>query len=331
MTRRPRIGLTLDHDDARGRYELKRAYVDAVLAAGGLPVLLPHDGAVAGAYLALLDGLVVTGGAFDVDPSLYGEARRPACGPTKPERTAFERDLLEAALAARLPVLGVCGGMQLLNVVRGGTLYQDLVADAGVRGHEQPPPKDVPSHEARITPGSLLAGLVGGAPLPVNSTHHQAVRDPGAGVLVSARAPDGVVEAIELPDLPFAIGVQWHPEAAGRHEPRRERAGERGGAEHPGLHGAGPLRPVEERVELGEQHRLARRLEPAGAARALRRERRRDRPAARADGGERLEIGEEAGAARRVEPGDDEHAGRGRTGARRPHRRASRAARTRPW
>ena len=215
---RPRIGLTLDAD--RGRYELRASYVDAVLAAGGLPILLPHLAEAAGAYLALLDGLVVTGGAFDVPPELYGEARRPVCGALKPERTAFEKDLLEAALAARLPVLGVCGGMQLLNVVRGGTLHQDLVADAGVPGHEQPPPKDRPTHEVRITPGTLLAALVGEGPLPANSTHHQAVREPGAGVLVSGRTADGVVEAIELPDLPFALGVQWHPEAVLRHEPR---------------------------------------------------------------------------------------------------------------
>jgi putative glutamine amidotransferase len=220
VTPRPRIGLTLDADEAGRRYALPASYVDAVLAAGGLPILLPHAQDAAAAYLALLDGLVVTGGAFDVPPELYGEARRPECGPTKPERTAFEKDLLEAALAARLPVLGVCGGMQLLNVVRGGTLYQDLAADAGLRGHEQPAPKDVPSHQALVAPGTHLAALVGEAPIPVNSTHHQAVKVAGQGVLVSARAPDGVVEALELPDLPFAIGVQWHPEAAGRHEAR---------------------------------------------------------------------------------------------------------------
>jgi len=127
---------------------------------------------------------------------------------------------LEAALAARMPVLGVCGGMQLLDVVRGGTLYQDLRADAGIAGHEQPPPKDVPSHRVEVAPDTQLAALVGAGPLEVNSTHHQAVRDPGAGVLVSARAPDGVIEALELPDLPFAVGVQWHPEAVARHVPR---------------------------------------------------------------------------------------------------------------
>lgn len=220
MTARPRIGLTLDADGDASRYELPAAYVEAVLAAGGLPILLPHAAEAAGAYLALLDGLVVTGGAFDVPPELYGETRRPECGTLKPARTAFERDLLEAALAARLPVLGICGGMQLLNVVRGGTLYQDLTADAGIAGHEQPPPKDAPSHDAVVARGTHLAALLGPDVLPVNSTHHQAVKDPGAGVLVSARAPDGVVEAIELPDLPFALGVQWHPETVARHDRR---------------------------------------------------------------------------------------------------------------
>ncbi len=210
---RPRIGVTLDLDEAAGRYELKRAYADAVLASGGLPVLVAHgDASVAAAYLALCDGLVITGGAFDIEPERYGEARRPGLGRLKPSRTAFEWALCEAALAARLPLLGVCGGMQLMNVVRGGTLWQDLPADVGA-SHEQPEPKDVPSHDVEVVPGTLLAGLVGPGPLPANSTHHQAVREPGAGVLVVGRAADGVAEAIELPDAPFALGVQWHPEA----------------------------------------------------------------------------------------------------------------------
>lgn len=222
MTRRPRIGLTLDVDEAARKYELKAAYLDAVLAAGGLPLLLPHgDATVTAAYLAVLEGLVITGGAFDIPPELYGERRREGCGPFKEGRTRFERELLEAALAMGLPVLGICGGMQLLNVVRGGTLHQDLATDAGVRGHEQPAPKDVPSHDVQLAPGTQLARLLGPGLLKVNSTHHQAVRDPGQGVLVAGRAPDGVIEAIELPDLPFALGVQWHPEAVVRHDPRQ--------------------------------------------------------------------------------------------------------------
>ncbi|MGC3998812.1 MAG: gamma-glutamyl-gamma-aminobutyrate hydrolase family protein [Anaeromyxobacter sp.] len=224
MNRRPRIGVTLDADADGRRYALPASYVEAVLAAGGLPILVPHGPPpVAAAYLALLDGLVVTGGAFDVPPELYGEAAREVCGPLKPERTRAEKEILEAALAARLPVLGVCGGMQLLNVVQGGTLLQDLPADAGIGGHEQPAPKDVPTHEVRVAKGTLLARLVGPDPLPANSTHHQAVKEPGTGVLVSGRTADGVVEAIELPDLPFALGVQWHPEAVARHDARHAR------------------------------------------------------------------------------------------------------------
>jgi putative glutamine amidotransferase len=220
--RRPRIGLTLDVDPARGEYALATAYADAVVAAGGLPVPLPHgDASIAGAYLALCQGLVLTGGAFDISPERYGEARRPACGPEKPGRTAFEWSVCEAALAGRIPLLGVCGGMQLMNVVRGGTLYQDLAQDAGLGGHEQPPPKDVPHHAVEVVPGTLLARLCGPGSLQVNSTHHQAVKQAGEGVLVSARAPDGVVEAIELPDLPFALGVQWHPERLAARDPRQ--------------------------------------------------------------------------------------------------------------
>lgn len=217
--KRPRIGITLDKDATGRRYELPASYANAVLEAGGLPILLPHASDAAGAYLALIDGLVVSGGDFDIPPELYGEARRSGCRPSKAERTDFEKDLLEAALAARLPVLGVCGGMQLLDVVRGGTLYQDLALETGLSCHEQPPPKDAPSHDAVVVPGTLLAALTGEGVLKVNSTHHQAVKEPGSGVLVSARAPDGVIEGIELPDLRFALGVQWHPEAT-RSDPR---------------------------------------------------------------------------------------------------------------
>jgi len=220
--RRPRIGVTVDLDDARAEYRLSRQYADALLAAGGLPVPLPYaDAATLGAYVSLCQGIVITGGAFDIAPERYGEARRAACGVAKPDRTAFEWALCSAAFEGRIPVLGVCGGMQLMNVVRGGTLYQDLGQDAGIRAHEQELPAGEPSHAVALVPETLLARLLGPTPLSVNSSHHQAVREPGLGVLVSARSPDGVVEAIELPDLPFALGVQWHPERLFQRDPRQ--------------------------------------------------------------------------------------------------------------
>lgn len=224
--RRPSIAVTPDfstpEDPPHPRYEVKVSYLEAVFRAGGLPFVVPYtdDRSCLEAYLDRVSGLVVSGGAFDVPPELYGEARRQGCGPTRPERTAAELKLLLGALEAGLPVLGVCGGMQLMAVARGGTLFQDLVCDAGLHRHEQEAPKDVPSHPVEVRPGTWLAALVGAGPLPVNSTHHQGVRTTGDGVKVSATSPDGLVEAIELDGPAFALGVQWHPEAALRHEPR---------------------------------------------------------------------------------------------------------------
>lgn len=220
---RPLIGITPDEGaseprpgrPALSRYELKRAYADAVLGAGGVPLVLPYaeEEAALVRYLETVGALVVTGGAFDIGPQEYGETARASLGTVKPLRTRFERRLLELALARGTPVLGVCGGMQLLNVVRGGTLYQHLPDEVpGALPHEQAHDPREPAHEVRVEPGSLLARICGEGPVPANSTHHQAVRRLGVGLRVSGRTPDGVIEAVEGTDGAFVLGVQWHPE-----------------------------------------------------------------------------------------------------------------------
>lgn len=214
----PVIGITLDAEEPGGYSKfpwlaLRENYPCAVVHAGGLPVLLPHEPEQADRYLDLLDGLIISGGNFDVDPALFGAAARHPTVKTKDRRTAFELALTRGALARDLPILGICGGEQLLHVVLGGTLIQhipDEVADA--LAHEQPNPRDEPGHEVAILPGTRLRAIVGADRLAVNSAHHQAAKDEPDGLVVNARAPDGVIEGIEAPGRRFCVGVQWHPE-----------------------------------------------------------------------------------------------------------------------
>ena len=214
----PLIGLTLDSEPAGGYaklpwYALRQNYCASVARAGGLPVLLPHEPDRAADYIARLDGLIVTGGAFDVDPALFGAADRHASVTTKDRRTAFEKAVTELAVARDMPVPGICGGQQLLNVVLGGTLIQHIPDEvAGALAHEQPNPRTEPGHSVSVTPGTLLHRIVGAEALSVNSAHHQAALAVGDGVAVNARAPDGVIEGIEATGRRFCLGVQWHPE-----------------------------------------------------------------------------------------------------------------------
>jgi putative glutamine amidotransferase len=196
-------------------YELKVAYVEAVLRAGGLPFILPYsdDPANVDSFLDRLAGLLVTGGGFDIHPQAYGEQPREGLGPIKQERTAFETALVQSALRRGLPVLGICGGMQLLNVVLGGTLVQDILREVqNAKDHEQKHDRAQPHHPVDIRDGTMLAESLGKGQVMVNSTHHQAVKKLGDKVVASAIAPDGVVEGIESQAHGFAVGVQWHPE-----------------------------------------------------------------------------------------------------------------------
>ncbi|WP_025886056.1 gamma-glutamyl-gamma-aminobutyrate hydrolase family protein [Asaia prunellae] len=220
MTRAPLIGLTLDIEPGGPRafsrfpyHALRQNYFSALATAGALPVGLPHEPALAAPLIERLDGLVVTGGAFDPDPALYGEALHPRTT-LKPGRTDAELAFLAAARDRGLPVLGICGGMQLMAIAWGGALFQHLPEHApGPIAHEQPNPRDEAGHDVTILPGTLLSRCTCATKMRVNSSHHQGVRDAGS-LIISARAPDGLIEAIETDDGIFRLGVQWHPEFA---------------------------------------------------------------------------------------------------------------------
>ncbi|WP_270939024.1 gamma-glutamyl-gamma-aminobutyrate hydrolase family protein [Falsiroseomonas oryzae] len=220
MPKRPVIGVTLDAEPAGGWsklpwYALRQNYFHAVIQAGGLPVALPHHPELAADYLDALDGLLVTGGAFDVDPALWGGGPPHPKVTLKPGRTDFELAAVREALRRDMPVLGICGGQQLLAVAFGGTLIQHIPDEVeGALPHEQPNPRTEPGHAVDVAGGTLLAAIVGATRLAVNSAHHQAVATPGPGAVVNALAPDGVVEGVEHPGYRFALGVQWHPEYA---------------------------------------------------------------------------------------------------------------------
>ncbi len=215
----PVIGLTLDSEPPVGYskthpwYALRENYCTAVVEAGGLPIMLPHEPEQVAAYLNLINGLVVTGGAFDVDPTLFGAASRHSTVTTKDRRTAFELAVTKGAVAADKPVLGICGGQQLLNVALGGTLIQHIPDEIeNALAHEQPNPRTEPGHQVLIEPGTVLARITQSATMAVNSAHHQAVKEVAPGLVIDAKAPDGVIEGIEDPRRRFCIGVQWHPE-----------------------------------------------------------------------------------------------------------------------
>jgi len=215
---RPAIGVTLDSEQPGGYskypwYALRTNYADALAAAGAVPIALPHLPALAADLLDRIDALVVTGGAFDIDPALYGAGARHATVTLKEGRTAAELALLRGALDRDMPVLGICGGEQLLAAALGGTLIQHIPdALPGALPHEQPNARHEPGHSVAIIPGTRLARIVGAATMQVNSSHHQAVRETGPAAMVNATAPDGVIEGIESPRHRFVLGVQWHPE-----------------------------------------------------------------------------------------------------------------------
>lgn len=217
----PLIGITSDISFAdRGAngeplYFLAQRYVNAVVNAGAIPLILPPtpSSITIRRLVARIDGLILSGGNFDIHPKYYGEKPIPALGSIKAARSAFELEIAAAALKQDLPVLGICGGAQAINVVRGGSLYQDIGAQLpNAQEHQQSRKAVKRGHRITIHPRTLLQKIVGRSHAGVNTTHHQAVKTLGRGLIVNAIANDGIVEGIESRDHSFVIGVQWHPE-----------------------------------------------------------------------------------------------------------------------
>lgn len=208
------IGITCSWDDDSGRYYLNSLYVRAIVAAGGVPVIIPDcfRKEQMQQLLSFLDGLLLSGGG-DVDPVYFGEEPLPSCGEITPARDALEIELVRMSLAAGLPVLGICRGAQVLNIAAGGNIYQDLNTQVkDCLQHNQKAPIWAPTHRIQIRPGTRLESIFRERELRVNSFHHQAVRNPAPGFIVCALAGDGVIEGIESTTHRFALGIQCHPE-----------------------------------------------------------------------------------------------------------------------
>lgn len=215
---KPIIGIVLDWDNrpsysAYPWYALRENYARAVEHAGGLPILLPHHSEQIPEFMEFIAGILIPGGDYDIDPAHYGEEichERVLC---KASRTTFELKLAEAAYQRDLPMLGICGGHQLINVLMGGSLIQHIPASITSEiDHEQKEAKHHPTHWIRIEKDSLLFKLCETPEIQVNSTHHQAIKKVGDHLKAVAYASDGVIEAIENPEKRFCLGVQWHPE-----------------------------------------------------------------------------------------------------------------------
>ncbi|MDD2498490.1 MAG: gamma-glutamyl-gamma-aminobutyrate hydrolase family protein, partial [Desulfitobacteriaceae bacterium] len=210
----PLIGITCSEDYSNDSFMVRNYYFKATEACGGVPIILPsliEKFSLENIY-SLLDGIILSGGA-DVDPILFGEEPIKGVGKITPLRDQFEINLAGKFFEMKKPILAICRGIQVLNIALGGTIYQDINSQVpNCLKHDQEAPKWHVTHRVAVDGHSKLSQIIGALSYRVNSFHHQAVRQSAPGFIVSARAEDGVVEWIEAPEHPFAIGVQWHPE-----------------------------------------------------------------------------------------------------------------------
>jgi putative glutamine amidotransferase len=222
MIKKPIIGISLDWEDSptyssmHPWYALRCNYSSVISNNGGIPIIFPYEFSAIDKYIDLIDGLMIPGGDYDLDPSVYGEKASSKTRVIRNNRSDFETVLIKAALAKNIPVLGICAGEQLLAAIHGGTLLQDIKeAYPNALEHEQKHLNihmSKTSHSINIMQNTLLHKIIGKDVIQVNSSHHQAVKSVGEEMIISAKAIDGVIEAVELINYDFALGVEWHPE-----------------------------------------------------------------------------------------------------------------------
>ena len=215
--KKPIIGITLDSEE-HGQYSkfpwyaIRKNYLHSIEEVGGIPFPLFHSLNSIDTILDFIDGIIITGGDFDINPSLYGQDYNNSRN-EKDLRTSFEVELCKKSLLNNIPLLGICGGEQLINVSLGGTLIQDIKSlKFETIEHEQLNPRNQTSHQVHIEPRTLLHRIVGEDTIDVNSAHHQAINKLGDGLKISGKSKDGIIESIESLNHKWCIGIQWHPE-----------------------------------------------------------------------------------------------------------------------
>ena len=213
--KKPIIGISIDTGVNKSYskfpwYALRINYINSIISANGVPLMLPSKPELANHYFNLIDGILLTGGDFDIDPKLYGEKKAKSVNHLDKPRTNFEIKMTKLALKKNKPVLGICGGQQLLNVALNGSLIQHI--EKTPIKHEQIQPRNKPSHKVQINLKSKLYKIVKKKEFRVNSAHHQAIKKIGKNLTVNAIAEDGIIEGIESNNHKFFLGIQWHPE-----------------------------------------------------------------------------------------------------------------------
>jgi putative glutamine amidotransferase len=218
----PLIGLTTYGRGADNRYTLPADYIDAVRRAGGVPLLIAPGEPRVEAILDVIDALVLSGGG-DIDPSRYDGKRHETNYSIDQERDTLELELARRVIDTGMPTLGICRGAQILNVVQGGKLIEHIPDEVGVKVLHRAPPREPVTHGVKLKTGSRLAKILGRDQFDATSWHHQALRGAAAGFDAVAHAPDGTIEAIEMPSHPWLIAVQWHPELSAASDPLQQK------------------------------------------------------------------------------------------------------------